>query len=104
MRRVVDIRALHGLAVVLLPMATTALFKRDFAQASVITPAYALAAYISTHGYADLPEVFASGLVTGLQASSIVFTATYFYNVQREPGVEEEPKRRLGGQEPPCFT
>ncbi len=95
--------ALHGLAVILLPIAVIALLRRDVVQASAVTLAYALTAYLLTNGHAGLPGILANGLITGLQISSIIFTAIYFYNVQRELGVEEELKRRIGSRGAPLL-
>jgi len=100
-RRGVSLHALHGLAVILLPIAVIAVLRRGVVQASAVTLAYALAAYLLTNGHADLPGILANGLITGLQISSIIFTAIYFYNVQRGHGVEEELKRRIGSQGAP---
>jgi len=95
--------ALHGLAVILLPIAVIALLRRDVVQASAVTLAYALTAYLLTNGHAGLPGILANGLITGLQISSIIFTAIYFYNVQRELGVEEELKRRIRSRGAPLL-
>jgi len=103
MREGVSPHALHGLAVILLPIAVIALLRRDVVQASAVTLAYALTAYLLTNGHAGLPGILANGLITGLQISSIIFTAIYFYNVQRELGVEEELKRRIGSRGAPLL-
>lgn len=83
-----DISALHGLAVVLLPVLMISVLKRDVAEASVATLGYALLAFTADRGLSGIADALWSGLVTGLQISSIIFSAIYFYNVQRELGIE----------------
>ncbi|MEM0495067.1 MAG: L-lactate permease [Thermofilum sp.] len=88
--------ALHGVAVLLLPVLVIAVLKRDAAQASVVTLTYALLAFTSSRGLAGVVDALRSGLTTGLQISSIILSAIYFYNVQRELGTEDKLKASMG--------
>lgn len=81
----------------LLPVIAIALFKRDAAQASVITLAYALIVHTWSKGLAGVAEALRSGVATGLQISSIIVSAIYFYNVQKELGAEDKLKVSMAG-------
>lgn len=88
--------ALHGLVVLLLPMFTITILKRDIAQASILTLTYALLAYALKEGLTGVATALYSGLITGLQISSIILAAVYFYNVQRALGIEDRLRVSIG--------
>lgn len=80
-----------------LPLVVIAVLRKGVLHASILTLAYTLAVFTLTNGAGPAGEAVLSGLVTGLQISSIIFTTIYFYNIQRELGLEDRLKHVLGG-------
>ncbi len=89
--------AAQGLIVVSLPLIIIAVLKKGVLHASILTLAYTLVVFTLANGTGPAGEAVLSGLVTGLQISSIIFTTIYFYNIQRELGLEDRLKLVLGG-------
>ncbi|MEM1509212.1 MAG: L-lactate permease [Thermofilaceae archaeon] len=88
--------ALQGLIIISLPLIVMVLLKKSVLRASILTLAYTLTVFLLTNGINSLREALLNGLVTGLQISSIIFSTIYFYNIQRELGLENRLKLILG--------
>lgn len=87
---------MQGLIIVSIPLTVMMLLKKSVLQASILTLAYTLAVSLFTSSISSLWEALLGGLVTGLQISSIIFSTIYFYNIQKELGLEDRLRLTLG--------
>lgn len=84
-----SVEAIHGLAVIIIPVIVIGLLKKSAITAAVATVLYLFTAFFFLNRLIDAVSFWVSGAYTGFLISMVVLSSIYFYNVYRYLGYEE---------------
>lgn len=88
-----NVEAMHGLAVIIIPIIVIGLLKRSTITAAVATVFYLFVAFYLLNRIDEAVSFWISGAYTGSLISMVVLASIYFYNVYKYLGYE----RRIAG-------